>query len=279
MTYSRTFLILLIAAFVAAGCSSSTKTTRETRTAAVDTSAETVSKIRAWLSLRSAALKSLDASGNISLNANGESNSGTFTLKNKRIDNTGNRIDSLSIEVFGPFGIKVARFLASPEQYLFYDVLHGETVSGATDAKSLEKLTRLNGISLPAMSDMVYGLAGIEPSDSLRLFSDARYHSLIVQQRARNVTFVLTLTENDAAAPIDRFTLVSYRRWNGLIDPPRASQQPLVTVRFSDMLTYNGFSVPHVIEASAGSNTLKLEYTDIQVNPEALTVKIKMPAQ
>jgi hypothetical protein len=277
MTYSRILSIFLFAATVAAGCSPATKTTRETRAAAIDTNAETISRIRTWLSLRSASLQSLSVEGNLSFTANGESNSATFALKSKRLDPSGNRIDSLSTEVFGPLGIKVARFLASPMQYQFYNILQGETVSGATDAKSLEALTHLNGVSLSAMTDMVYGLANIDPADSLRLFSDARYHSVIVQRRSANVTFVLSLTENDAAGPTDKFTLVSYRRWNGLIDPPRSSAQPVVTVRFSDPIMYNGLSVPQKIEANAGANTLKMEYTTVEINPPSLVVRIKMP--
>ena len=64
-----------------------------------------------------------------------------FSMKSKRIDRE-RRIDSLSIEVKGPFGIKVARFLCSPEGYQLHDILHGETIHGATDARARGRRVR-----------------------------------------------------------------------------------------------------------------------------------------
>src|SRR5579872_6376249 len=78
--------------------------------------------IRSWLDQESGAARSLSATGDITVDQNGESNSASFVMKSKRRDPSGDRIDSLSIEVMGPFGIKVARFLASPQEYKFYDI-------------------------------------------------------------------------------------------------------------------------------------------------------------
>lgn len=224
----------------------------------------------------------MSVTGDITLDNNGESNSASFSLKSKRIDLDGNRIDSLSVEVIGPFGIKVARFLASPVQYKFYDVLHDQTLSGATDTKSLEDLTQLQGVTLEMMSDLIYGLAGddLSPNDSVRLYISAESHyELIAQNVNANATSMLDLEgalPNDSSA--GNLTLVRYRRWNGILNPLEDRTRPAVSVRFSEPIVVNGVSIPQHIEAKAGVNMLTLAYDHIEVNPPAMTVKIKMPS-
>src|ERR1700733_958214 len=150
---TRFIAILMIACAIFSGCSSSQKTTaNHSRT--VDTSAAAISSIRSWLASRSLLARNISVEGDISVDQNGSENSGSFSMKSKRLanpeksgaDGETSRIDSLSVEVFGPFGIKVARFLASPVKYQFYDILHGEPLTGPTDAHSLESLTQLRGV-------------------------------------------------------------------------------------------------------------------------------------
>jgi Domain of unknown function (DUF4292) len=263
------------------GCGSQPNITASHPANRLDVSAVELGNIRSWLAARSLLMRSMSVTGDITLDNNGETNSASFSLKSKRIDPDGNRIDSLSIEVIGPFGIKVARFLASPQQYEFYDVLHDQTLSGTTDTKSLEDLTQLQGVSLEMMSDLIYGLTGddLSPNDSVRLYTSAESHFVLISQGVnRNATSMLDLEgslPNDSSA--GNLTLVRYRRWNGILDPMADRTRPAVSVRFSEPIVVNGVSIPQHIEAKAGANTLTLAYDHIEVNQPALTVKIKMP--
>jgi hypothetical protein len=274
-------LITVLAGTLLVGCASSPKTTVLHSANRLDVSAAELGNIRSWLVARSLLMRSMSVTGDITLDNNGESNSASFSLKSKRIDPDGNRIDSLSVEVIGPFGIKVARFLASPVQYEFYDVLHDQTLSGATDTKSLEDLTQLQGVTLEMMSDLIYGLAGndLSPNDSLRLYANVEPHFVLISQNVdHNATSMLDLEgmlPNDSSA--GNLTLVRYRRWNGILNPMEDRTRPSVSVRFSEPIMVNGVSIPQHIEAKAGANTLTLAYDHIEVNPPALTVKIKMP--
>jgi Domain of unknown function (DUF4292) len=244
-------------------------------------SAMELANIRSMLAAQSLLARSMNASGDITLENNDGSNSASFAIKSKRLDVNGARIDSLSIEVIGPFGIKVARFLASPQQYAFYDVLHGETMSGATDTKSLENLTQLKGVSLEMMSDLIYGCAGgdLRVEDSTRFYSSSESHYILIAQNVTsNATSMLDFEgtlPNDSSA--GNLTLIHYRRWNGMIDPTENKVPPAVSVRFSEPIVVNGVSIPQHIDATAGQNKLTLAYDHIEVNPPALTVKIKMP--
>ncbi len=274
-------LFVAITGTLLAGCATTSKMTLSHTATRLDANASELANIRSMLRAQSLMARSMSVTGDVTIDQNGESNSASFSMKSKRLDANGNRIDSLSIEVLGPFGIKVAKFLASPKQYSFYDMLHDQTMAGPTDSKSLEGLTQLHGISLPMMSDLIYGLASndVESSDSIRIYSsgESRY-ILIAQNFNAKVTSALDL---DGTVPTDSIagslTLIRCRRWNGILDPTTSTASPMLAVRFSEPITVMGVSIPQHIEAAAGGNALTLAYDRTEINPPSLTVKIKMP--
>jgi len=284
----RALLFLLSAIFLLgfASCSSTSKTT-STSTNASEASAASTLAVRNWLSSQSHAARSINVAGSISVDQDGSSQSASFEMKVKRLNESGDRrIDSLSVIVSGPFGIKVARFLASPQRYAFYDILHGETVSGETDQESLTKLTQLKGVSLAMMTDLVFGLLpsgdDIMPEDSTVLYERSTIQTLVIYRAHDNVTDVAELQgampEPGAVFAPTALTLRRFRRWNGTIHDPMNTTQPAdLTISLSDHTLENGVLVPHHLEAKAGKNALSMDYTDVQVNPPSMTVRIKMP--
>jgi hypothetical protein len=276
---------LTFLSFFSQSCTS-VKQASNANSQATEANSAAVLSVRQWLVGQSKAARSINVSGNISVDQDGSSQSASFDLKAKRLNETGDRrVDSLSVVVSGPFGIKVARFLASPEKYSFFDILHGETVSGETDQESLSHLTQLRGLSLPMVTDLVFGLvpAGDDllPEDSVLLFERSSIQTLVVYRAHDQVTDAIELagslpqTGNVAPAAL---SVRRFRRWNGYVtDPLNTQRVPDVTINMSDHTLENGVLVPHHIEANAGKNTLQLEYTDVLVNPSSLTVRIKMP--
>jgi Domain of unknown function (DUF4292) len=260
------------------GCASSPKTT-VVHPLLPSANRVEIAGVRSWLNQESRAARSLSATGDITVDQNGESNSASFTMKSKRLDPSGNRIDSLSVEVMGPFGIKVAMFLASPQEYKFYDILHGQTLSGPTDTHSLEDLTRLQGISLQDMSDIIYGLVenDLRADDSITLYSDNdRHHALIIRKPGVSTAALDFEGDLPSDSSLGNLSLVRYERWNG-VPESITTTPPAITVRFAEPLLVNGVSIPQHIEASAGENKLTLEYDHVDVNPSSLVVRIKMP--
>lgn len=230
-----------------AGCASAPKTTVSHTANRLDASGAMLANIRAMLAAQSLMARSMSATGDITLENNDGSNSASFAMKSKRLDVNGNRIDSLSIEVIGPFGIKVAKFLASPQQYKFYDILHDQTLAGATDAESLENLTQLKGVSLPMMSDLIYGLASgdLSASDTVQCYSSGESHYLLIAQNVNaNATSMLDLEGTPPSdSSVGTLALVHYRRWNGILDPMENKLPPAVSVRFSEPIAVNGVSI------------------------------------
>jgi len=289
LQYHFFWLFLPVIAF---GCAPSTTTTRTVPIPVTTANTAEIGHLRHVLDAASSAAHSLYVEGDITLDQNGETNSASFVMRSKRRDDNG-RIDSLSIEIKGPFGIKVARFLASPSGYKFSDILHGETMSGRMDAAALEELTHLRGITLSMMSDLAYGLAPgvseVSPVDSTTLVTEDGSFGEIVNRRDRLIIRrpelgVTELAEYTVGSgPLDGaiFQCTGYSKWNGDADPFSRSRRPDIAIKFDWKHINNPklgqWTMPDHIVATAGENILTLDYTKIDLNPSALTVKIKMP--
>ena len=285
------FALVTSAMLFIVGCGTSTKTTTTKPVATVDTSAADRQQLLDWLRLSAKHARSIAVTGDISLDQGGSEQSATFDMKSKRLREQDEseknpnyealiRVDSLSIVVMGPFGIKVARFLASPAQYQFYDILHGETFSGAVDAHSLEALTHLEGVSLPMMSDLIYGLVPdgwkLSLDDISASYITGDRHSYIIHRSSPNITETIDIEY--AAGGETAPAKLRYRRWNGNVaDPLHAGIKPALYVDYSNFSIAKDVSVPGHIEAIAGENKLVLDYKETDVNPGSLTVLIKMP--
>ncbi len=281
MRFGNKTIVFVLAGFaIISSCAPAPKVTKQPAQLTVDTSAVAIDHIRAWVDRYSRNARSLNATGDITVDEGDESNSASFRIKSKRIGATGNRIDSLSIEVSGPFGITVARLLASPERYQFHDVLHGQTLAGPTTSESLEALTHLHGVTLGTMSDVLYGLPpSIPPSAAVLLYSGSENdHMLIIRDFT---SYTTTYWKFEGTIPSDStagsFFLRSVERWNGIADHVDHSVPPDIAIRFSDPVNIETIRVPKRIEVNAGENKLELEYDRIELNSPALVVRIKMP--
>ena len=282
---SPLFLIFLFLAACTAVKPTTTTTVANIPT--IDSSELRISQIRSWMQSQSRLAHSLLASGSISVDQNGAANSANFTLRSKRLDESvTTRVDSLSVEVTGPFGITVARFMASPEEFQMNDIMHGDTRRGRTDPKSLEGLTHLNGITVSMMNDLVYGLTPggdtYSPMDSLMLFATGTEHAIVIYRKEQNATEMVSLAgelpDTDGTLSIHPLYVLGYERWNGMIeDPIRSGIKPAVSIQYGERAMVDGFSLPQHTEAHSGENTLVLDYADTHMNPNDLTVRIKMP--
>jgi hypothetical protein len=276
-----------------ASCSTVPTTTKPTPGVKIDPDRLRIISLLQWLDQASLAARSLRSEGSITASNSETSQSGNFTLKSKRLSvlaerpSHTERVDSLSVEVTGPFGITVARFMASPESYAFSDILHGDTRRGPTDDKSLKELTQLEGISLETMSDVLYGLAPgadtIGPTDSLTLYTRGETrHILLIRRLRQNYSEAITIeggVQMDSLfAPQIQSSVVQYDLWNGIIaELGSTTRKPEVNIKYRSHTIKNGFFIPMEIEARTKDNTLLMQYEEATVNPNDLVVKIKMP--
>lgn len=283
-------------ALLASGCKTPETITKPPASRAeVDPDRQKIDRIVDWLELWSRQAQSLQAEGGMTVSNAETQQSGNFTLKTKRLKLIGAeppvsvRIDSVSLEVRGPFGITAVRFLASPSYYALYNMLLGETMEGVTNDRALEGLTQLKGISLQAMNDVIFGLPpspdDIDPQDSVILLTrGTAQHILMIHRFRKNYTEALTLdgviqSSNEALA-INQVKLTRYERWSGMMMTyTSANPKPEASIRYSDIVQKNTVPFANTIEVTTGENKLLLEYEEVDHNPQELKVYINIPGR
>jgi hypothetical protein len=279
-------LLLLLSLFIMS-CTTRTATEEKKKETSVapDLDRQSVVAVLRCVNEQSSAACSLLGEGSITLSDGSSSESGHFELKSKRLLNPHEpqRIDSLSMVVTGPFGITGAKFLGAPQEYQFYDAIDGEKYRGRPDPKTLQNLTGMKGLSIQALSDVVYGLppngTELAPGDSAIVRSESDYRQVLyIYRAATHTTEAITLAGKLPLTPTEKvkLTIIQYDRWNTyLLD--RSTVKPDITITYDGLFEKKDFTLPNFIKATSGSTTLEIEYTGATQNPTDLTVKIKMP--
>ncbi|MBS1904036.1 MAG: DUF4292 domain-containing protein [Bacteroidetes bacterium] len=276
---SRLLLILLLSATLAACTSTSTTTTSSkvnTPAETKPTTAEDVRRVNDELCRIAGICQTLYAEGTITLRDGESSQSGQFTLRSKRANAGG---DSLSMVISGPFGITAAKFLGSSNEFNFYNAIEGEHYQGRPDPKTLEKLTGMKGLSLTLLNDLVFGISPVRlTEDELTAAKtqtiDRDRSRLVICRPGENCTEAVTYRTSSTG-----IRLVSYQRWNGILDLSALDlRHPDLDVHYSgNTIDDSQFTLPTLIRATSGLQTLEIEYSQAKENTSGMNVKIKMP--
>jgi hypothetical protein len=285
----KNLIIVIPFLFAIASCTSHSATEEKKKIVqpAANLDRQTLDAVLQCLNDESAVACRLTAEGSITLTDGGNSESGHFELKSKRLQDVNNplRVDSLSMIVTGPFGITGAKFVGSPEEYQFYNAIEGEKYRGKPDPKTLQSITGMKGLTIESLSDVIYGLAPngsrLAIGDTAVLHSLSEYrHILYIQRPDLQITEAITLNGKLPANSSEKakLAIIQYDRWNKIIpfENP-ASEKPDITITYEGLYEKKDFALPNFIKASSGSTTLEIEYTGATQNPRDLTVKIKMP--
>ncbi|MEI8133501.1 MAG: hypothetical protein WCH46_00320 [bacterium] len=284
-------LFILLVSLLLASCTSSHSSEQKKTQAEVIASSDhdAIDALLRCINDQSSHSCSLIGEGSITLKDGSSSQGGHFEIKSKRLTSAwdASRMDSLSMIVSGPFGITGVKFLGAPDQFHFYNAIEGENYHGKPDAKSLQGLTGMNGLSLEALNDVIYGLApskaefGTGDSIVLTSSSDLR-HTLFIRHPLTHFTEAITLTGRLplSASEKPKLFLSEYEKWNRAIEfDQRTLIKPDFMINYEGIFEKKDFVLPSSIRATAGSTVLELEYTGATQNPKDLTVKIKMPKQ
>jgi hypothetical protein len=278
----KSLLFLVLAIFVI-GCTSKEATKSDTSSVSVSVQGVIDPGREVYESLNQHAVraKSLSADGTITLKQGSSSQSGSFELRSKRIDPAGSRVDSLSMIVSGPFGITAAKFLGSPKEYAFINVLEGEKYRGKPDPKMIEEMTGMKGMSIEALSNVIYGLAPnleqLTSADSALLRSPKNdEHFLYVRRMQYGITEMMRLRGTIGnGTPL---SLLEYQRWNSPV-PLTSSAMPKadLAITYEGVIASEKYKLPNYIRARSAGKELEVEYRNVKQNPDPLTVKIKIP--
>ncbi len=123
------FLFLILMLIV--GCSSVKESVKS------DKKIEETQKVTIKLPGYKSDLYEIEFSAKISVNIEGNSQS-----VNAKVKIAG--VDSIAMNITGPFGIAVAKFYASKSEFIFYNIFENSTYIGKPNAENLKKFLNMN---------------------------------------------------------------------------------------------------------------------------------------
>jgi hypothetical protein len=136
----------------------------------------------------------------------------------------------------------------------------------------------MKGLSLSLLNDLVFGVSPLRLNDGE--LSGAKTQSI---DRDRSRLIVCRPGENCTEAVIYKtvsngIRLVTYQRWNRVLDLAALDGiPPDLEVHYSGTIDDSHFTLPNLIKATSGLQTLEIEYSQAKENASGLNVKIKMP--
>ncbi len=269
-------LVTIFAVVVLSSCTSTKPQHGAQTTTKIETSpsaSETEDANAQFCSLASKC-SALYGEGTITLRDGNSSQSGKFELRSKRPTAGG---DSLSMVISGPFGITAAKFLGSDKEFHFYNMIENDHYHGKPDAATLEKFTRMKGLSLGLLNDLVYGVSPIQlraeqlTEAHTEPLGNGKYRFAMMNALGYLEAITYRMTAN-------KLKILAYDRWNRQVPILALSDTKSdLSVKFSGSIEDEPFLVPNLIIATSGTQTLEIEYSQVKENPSNLTVKIKIP--
>ncbi|MGB2867912.1 MAG: DUF4292 domain-containing protein [Bacteroidota bacterium] len=238
-------LLLLLA-----GCASTGTTNLANRTV----SAQEVQEI---VRANQDRMHSLKGEGRISVENPSIAQSASFALVLRKPD-------SILLNIEGPFGLKVGAALLTRQEFLFYNSLQNQLVSGSTNAANLSRILRIN-IAFDDVFNLFTG--GIFLPDDMRAPDETR---------VEDDQFVLLyrLTSGTRQYWIDPVSLMIRK-----IQSLDASGKLTLEQTFSDFQTVDGVTVPFRIRVlqPRERQRVALSYSDIAVNANPLQFPFSYP--
>jgi len=220
-----------------------------------------VKDLKSRINKNSAAIESLEASGNISFDSPENSGTGWIELKIKKPD-------TVYIKIEGPFGISIAVALITRNNFIYYSVQENKVITGLSTDINIGAILRLN----VSFDDLINGFTGsfmLNESDTDSLNAEVEKNKYLVQNKKAGVT------EKYYIEPI-LYRLNSYYVVNG-------SNESLIEVYYSDYqdesLSIGSVSFPHYVKIKnpQKSQSVFIEYINKEINKRDLTFRMKIP--
>jgi len=196
--------------------------------------------------------------------------SGTISVETPEIaqsvsfDLTLRKPDSVMVKIEGPFGIDLGLALVTRDEFLFYNSMSNEVLTGPTNAANLGRFLRV----------------GLEFDDLLNFFSGGVF---VREDRGRKASFTIEdetyvlQFRNDSGARryrIEPRTLQIIR-----IDHLDVRGNVLLEQSFANFVSIEGVTLPQLVRVTARQERrrLSLAYSTLSVNPPSLQFHVDIP--
>jgi outer membrane lipoprotein-sorting protein len=242
--------ILILSLLIIAGC-------RTTSNLNLDSRSISSKEVQDVVRQHHARIHSMKGEGRISIETPDIAQSGSFTLKLQKPD-------SVLIELQGPFGIKVGSALVTRTEFLFYNSLENQLITGFS---STENLSRIFHVQI-SFDELLNLFSGGDFFDSDLHAPDA------IRTDDGQFVFIYSLGTSSRQYWINPNTM--YIQKIQFLD--RSGKLAFEQV-FSNFENSDGFAIPHniSIKQPKTQQMLALKYYDIAVNTDTLRFTFTIP--
>lgn len=189
-------------------------------------------------------IENLYIEGKMTIENNGESQSGNFKMSIAGMD-------SVFMQINGPFGITVAKMYSTSDEFIFVNYFGNEAFRGTPSRKNLERVMRIP----LSFNDLIHFIK-CEPSENINSY---QYDGMIGAEyyKAKNTEFIETLRVSTTDS-----LLLTLRR-NSLND------KEILNIDFSNYQDFDGALLAKLVKMHFNEYDarLQIEIDEVQVNP------------
>jgi outer membrane biogenesis lipoprotein LolB len=206
---------------------------------------------------RQDSFRSIEAEGSVAIETPTFSNSGKIELHAKRPD-------SMYVKIEGPFGIDVANMLLTQNEFLVYNSLENQLISGQTSRKAISSLLHIDA----DFSDILNLCGGVVPIEH-ELFPPSEYtidddHFILIYRKSKETSCYWI--------DPDSFSVTQIQMQN-------PEGEPVWEVKFSDFRSQNTLWLPYKMKVSDyhGRKSFTLMYSSARVNLQNVDFPFTFP--
>lgn len=197
---------------------------------------------------------------------------GTLDIKSSEINAKSNfevkivRPDSVTISLFGPFGIDLARINVNNKDFVFLDVINNRVYKGKVGPGVIKQVLKID-IQFDELINLLTGSVNL--SDKLSFQPEAKLlnennYSVEINDDQSNTNFIYTI--NSANLAISEFKIID-------------DSKSLFSAEYSDILRYDDVPVARSIKVNdiRGNQKINVMYRKVEINKNVGSLKIEIP--
>lgn len=205
-------------------------------------------------------IKSFEGIGNIAVNSSEINANANFKI-------TIQRPDSIYLEIYGPFGIDLAKALVTYGNFTFYDVINNTVYKGQSNSDVLEKIFKVN-LSFGELVDAFTGSVNLTP----QLSQEPSEYEVSYDKYVLTYIDSLTLSRNRYKVDIRELAITDYQLFSD-------ENKLILEGIYTNFRPMEGVSIPMraQIVNKAEDQKVSIEYRKVELNKRNTKITMSIP--
>jgi len=171
--------------------------------------------------------------------------------------------DSLLMNIYGPFGIQIAKLFSSNKEFVFYNMFQNQIISGTPSKENFLKATNLN----LSFDELIHLIRNEVPgkNENFQYYKNDENSNEIYKNKLDNNKIFVTYDNKYKK-------LIKYEQKDNL-------DNKLLSINYKDYSPYNNFLLPNTIEIifEKLSGKLTINVEEYKINGEINSINFDKP--